>query len=41
MLDSVKKFFMKPYEWYVRRRKRKMLEKRMEELKQQDPFTYD
>jgi len=41
MFNKIKEIIMFPYTWYKRRQNRKLLEKRLKELQEQDPFIYD
>lgn len=41
MFAKIKDFILFPYTWYRRRKNRKILEKRLKELQEQDPYIYD
>jgi len=41
MFTKIKGILMFPYTWYKRRQNKKLLEKRLKEIQEQDPYIYD
>jgi hypothetical protein len=40
-MKFIKNIFKAPIVWYKKRKEKKILEKRLKELREKDPFIYD